>query len=254
MRAVNCRKIYSKTKAELRAYFKKTGFKRAVLGMSGGLDSAITAKIAADALGRKNVFAIMMPEKGLTKGSNTKDAAEFAKSLGIHHEVQPINGAMNHFNKLKWKQGFWAEVNLKPRIRMLFLYSYANTKNALVVGTSNRSELLLGYGTKHGDLACDVMPLGNLYKTELFEFAKFLKIPEKIIRKEPTAELMPNQTDASELGAKYYELDPILKDSCDKKKSVSYLKKRYNPKLVEKIIKRVKENSHKGKFPYICKI
>ncbi|MFH1239828.1 MAG: NAD+ synthase [Candidatus Diapherotrites archaeon] len=254
MRSGDIKKTHSKITKEMKTYFKKAGFRKAVVGLSGGLDSAVTVKLAVDALGKQNVFAILMPEKGLTKNQNTKDAVDWAKKLGISYSIQPINTALKHLRKADWKPSSWAELNMKPRIRMIYLYSYANTKKALVLGTSNKSELLLGYGTKYGDLGSDIMPIGNIYKTDLIELAKYLKIPEKIIEKEPTAELMPCQTDANDLGATYAEIDPILKSRFDKKQSVSVLKKKFNPKLVNEILKRYEQNSHKGNFPYICKI
>lgn len=254
MSSGDLKRTHSKITKEIKSYFKKAGFKKAVIGLSGGLDSAVTVKLGVDALGKKNVHAILMPEKGLTKTQNTKDAEELAKLLGIQYSIQPINTLLKQFQKTDWEQNAWAELNMKPRIRMIYLYSYANTKKALVLGTSNRSELLLGYGTKYGDLGSDIQPIGNLYKTELVKFAEYLKIPEKIIRKEPTAELMPCQTDADDLGATYFEIDPILKARFDKKQSVSVLKNKFNAKLVNEIMTRYEQNVHKGESPYICKI
>lgn len=253
MRAVNSSAKYGKIISETKEYFKKAGFSKAVLGMSGGLDSSVCAYIAKDAVGAENVFALMMPERGLTSAENTKDAEELAQTLGIKYSIQEINTHIDEFKKLPWKQTDWSVGNIKPRVRMMMLYNYANANSALVMGTSNKSELLLGYGTKHGDLASDIMPIGTIYKTDLTEIAKYLKLPEKIIEKEPTAELMPCQTDAEDLGAPYLEIDPILKDFCDEKKSAEDLKKKYNPQLLEKIIERVNSNKHKGKFAYIVK-
>jgi len=253
VRAVNYSVKYDKIVSETKAYFKKAGFSKAVLGMSGGLDSSVCAYIAKDAVGAENVFALLMPENGLTSDESTNDAVELADSLGIAYSVQEINTHIDEFKKLPWKQTDWSAGNIKPRVRMMMLYNYANANSALVMGTSNKSELLLGYGTKHGDLASDIMPIGNIYKTDLIEIAKYLKLPKKIIEKEPTAELMPCQTDAGDLSAPYSEIDPILKDFCDAKKSIDELKKKYDSQLLEKIIKRVNSNKHKGKFAYLVK-
>ena len=253
MISVNASVKYTKILSGTKAYFEKSGFSKAVLGMSGGLDSSVCAHIAKDVLGEGNVFALLMPEKGLTADENIKDAIELAKNLGINYSIQEINTHVDEFKKLPWKQTDWSIGNLKPRVRMMMLYNYANANSALVLGTSNKSELLLGYGTKHGDLGSDIMPIGNIYKTELIEIASYLELPEKIIKKEPTAELMPCQTDADDLGAPYNEIDPILKDFCDEKKEMSYLNDKYDTQLVKMILERVESNKHKGKFVHIVK-
>ena len=254
MITVNSAEKYGKIVAGTKAYFTDNGFKKAVLGMSGGLDSSVTACLAKDALGAENVFALMMPEKGLTSDASTNDAVEFANELGIKHSVQEINGYAEKFKNMPWKQNTWSAANLKPRTRMMMLYNYANANNALVLGTSNRSELLLGYGTKHGDLAADLLPIGGIYKTLLVEIAENIKIPQKIISKEPTAELMPCQTDKEELGAPYAEIDPILIDYCDRKIPLAELKTKYNAELTEKITGRVEKNRHKSATPFIVKL
>ena len=152
-----------------------------------------------------------------------------------------INDFKKNFDKLEWKQNKIAKMNTASRIRAVILYNYANAHNALVIGTSNKTELKLGYFTKYGDGACDIEVIGDLFKTEVIELSKFLKIPEKIINKVPTAELYHGQTDEAELGASYEEIDKILKNN----KSDSNLSK--------KIKKRIKDNEHKGKIPYVVK-
>ncbi len=253
MSAVDSSMIYDRIVSETKDYFKKAGFSKAVLGLSGGLDSSVCAYIAKDVVGAENVFALLMPEKGLTSAESTADAIELADRLGLAYAVQEINTHLDEFKKLPWKQTDWSIGNIKPRVRMMMLYNYANANNALVMGTSNKSELLLGYGTKHGDIASDIMPIGNIYKTDLIEIAKYLKMPLKIIEKKPTAKLMPCQTDAEDLGAPYSEIDPILRDFCDNNESVEDLKKKHNSNILNKIIERVNSNKHKGKFAYLVK-
>jgi len=195
----------------IKSFFKKNNYSKAVLGLSGGIDSAVCAKLLADALDNKNVTALIMPEKDVTSKENIEDAKELADELNIKKEIIQIDPILQQFKKLSWKQNRTAIMNTKARIRALILYNYANSNNALVAGTSNKSELMLGYGTKYGDLAADVYIVGDLFKTEIVQLAYFLKIPEKIIKKTPSAELELNQTDEAELGANYYEIDAMLK-------------------------------------------
>jgi NAD+ synthase len=231
----------------IKYFFKRVGYDKAVIGLSGGLDSSLTLKLTVEALGNKNVFAILMPEKGVTKKINVDDAIKLCKELKVKRKIIEISNFLKPYKRLRWKNDL-AVANTKARIRANILYHYANSKKALVVGTSNKTELLLGYGTKHGDIAADLFALGSLYKTEAIKLAKKLKIPENIIKKTPSAELYRGQTDEGELGASYTKLDKILK--LIEKKQIKKIK---NNKLYQKIIKRIKENKHKGKTPFIIK-
>ncbi|MBW2981836.1 NAD+ synthase [Candidatus Woesearchaeota archaeon] len=231
----------------IKDYFEKVGFDKAVIGLSGGIDSALALKLTAEALGNKNVFAILMPEKGVTKKSSVDDAIKLCKELKVKYKIVEISRFLRPYKRLKWKSDT-AIANTKARIRANILYAYANTKNALVVGTSNKTELLLGYGTKHGDIAADLFAIGSLYKTEVFQLAKRLKLPENIIKKTPSAELYRGQTDEAELGGRYKDIDKILK--LIEQKQISKIKKK---ELYQKILKRIKDNKHKGRTPFIIK-
>ncbi len=200
-------RIYKKLIKGTKDYFKKTGFSRAVVGVSGGIDSALSLMLVADAIGNKNITALLMPEKGLSKIEDVKDSIELCKSLKVNYKIIEINSILNNF---KMKQNKNSLINLKPRIRMLLLYNYASTNNALVIGTSNKTELKLGYFTKYGDGACDIEVIGDLYKTEVWKLAKYLKIPENIINKTPSAGLFKGQSDEAEIGASYTEIDGML--------------------------------------------
>ncbi|MBL7055070.1 NAD+ synthase [Candidatus Woesearchaeota archaeon] len=240
--------IYKKIIKNIKDYFKKNNIQKAVIGLSGGIDSAVSVRLVVDAIGKDNVFALMLPEKSLTKKENIKDAVESCKDLGIRYHIGYIDDFLDAFKKLKWKQNKNAMVNLKPRTRMCILYNYANAHNALVIGTSNKTELMLGYFTKHGDGAADIEVIGDLFKTEVVKLAEYLKIPKKIIKKTPTAELYPNQTDEDELGASYENMDNILKKLVKKQKIDG------EDLLYKKIIKKIKSNEHKGKMPFIIKV
>jgi NAD+ synthase len=235
----------------LRAYFGESGFKQGVLGLSGGLDSAVVLKLAVDSLGAENVSALIMPESGLTSAENINHAKGLSDFFGVKYYQLPINPFLVDFATLPWKQKDIAYVNTKARVRGLLLYNFANTFNALVIGTSNKSELLLGYGTKYGDLASDVMPIGDMYKTEVYELADFMGLPEEIINKPPSAELYEGQTDEEELGGKYKEIDNILEQR-DLGES-ALVDKGMNALLVRSVFRRMEENQHKLEPPVIIK-
>ena len=229
----------------IKDYFEKNKFEKAVIGLSGGLDSAVSAKLVADAIGKENVQCLIMPVKGLSSEENIQDAVEFCTLNGIDYSLMFINDFFKEFEKVEWKQNKIAEMNTIARVRAVILYNYANTHNDLVIGTSNKTEILLGYFTKYGDGAVDIEVIGDLFKTEEKELAKFLGISEKIINKVPTAELYHGQTDEEELGASYEEIDKILKKIANNED--------VDGELAEKIMKRVKDNEHKRSMPVVLK-
>ena len=184
--------------------------KKVLVLMSGGVDSSLTAVLAAKALGAKNVTALLMPEHGLTHPKNVKDAAELAKKFKIRTLTIPINRYLAPFANNGWRQPKLAKANLRARIRAMLLYNYANSNNCLVIGTSNKTELRLGYFTKYGDGAVDLEPLGTLYKCDVRSMARFLGIPDHVVDKTPTAELFRGQSDELELGMKYDDADILL--------------------------------------------
>ncbi|MDI6917814.1 MAG: NAD+ synthase [Thermoplasmatales archaeon] len=183
--------------------------KGVVIGLSGGLDSAVTAKLCVEALGKEKVFCLLLPANTTPK-EDTGDALEFAKNLGVKHKIIDISGIVKKISLTLNGKGKKEMGNIHARTRMIILYYFANKNNYLVVGSGNKTEILMGYFTKYGDGACDIAPLGDLYKTQIREFAEYLKIPEKIISKTPRAGLWKGQTDESELGIKYEILDQIL--------------------------------------------
>ena len=242
----NVEVIYRRIIQEIRKYFQKSGIKKAVIGLSGGIDSSLSAKLVADAIGKENVHGIMMPVKGISSDENIKDSADLCRLIGISHSIVYINEFIKGFEKLEWQSKI-AKMNTSSRIRAVILYHYANTHNALVIGTSNKTEIMLGYFTKYGDGAVDIEVIGDLFKTDELELARYLKIPEKIINKTPTAELYHGQTDEDELGATYEEIDEILKKICNKQPLPK-------SELTNKIMKRIKDNEHKRNVPILIKL
>lgn len=232
--------------AGIQQYFAQAGMRRAVLGLSGGVDSALTAVLTAKALGPKSVTALLMPEHGLTDPKNIGDAAKLAKQLGIRTLTVPINRYLSAFANSQWKQSKLAKANLRARIRAVLLYNYANSNDYLVVGTSNKTELMLGYFTKYGDGAVDLEPIGNLYKCEVRAMARMLGVPDRIVDKTPTAELWRGQTDELELGMSYDDADSLL----------MRLEKgeRITGKKAEQIKKIVATNAHKTKLPQVIPV
>ena len=204
-------KIYKKLIKGIRQYFNKAGVKKAVIGLSGGVDSALSLKLVADAIRNENVTALLMPEKGLTKKENVEHAVDLCKRLKVDYKIIEINPFLETFKKINIKQNKDSWINLKPRIRMLILYNYSNANNALVIGTSNKTELALGYFTKYGDGACDLEVIGDLYKAEVWELARYLKLPLAIINKMPSAELYVGQTDEGQIGERYKDIDLMLR-------------------------------------------
>lgn len=236
----------------IQKYFAETKLHRVVVGVSGGVDSALTLKLAVDALGGEKVTAIAMPENGVTSAENVMHAKKLSEALGTSFYLQSINQFLLNFASVPWSGNSLAAQNAKARIRALLLYHYANSQNALVLGTSNRSEILLGYGTKYGDLAADLEVIGDLYKTEVIELADYIGLPPEIAHKTPSAELFAGQTDEGELGASYNEIDPVLKRLDQGKDKL--MERGMSAAIIHNIFKRVENNKHKSEMPPVIKV
>ena len=226
-----------------------------VVGISGGVDSATTAFLCVRALGKEKVLGLIMPERGVTREEDIEDALNVCKILGISYKYVEINPMVDAFLKNLEDGTYIDKANLKPRIRMIINYFYANSLNYLVAGTGNRSELMTGYFTKYGDGGVDFLPIGDLYKTEVWELARFLGVPKRIIEKKPSAGLWIGQTDEGELGITYVKLDTILKA----------LEKGYRPEEIPKVfdvseeevrrvLEMVEKSKHKRELPPIANV
>lgn len=185
-----------------------------VVGLSGGIDSSVVTYISAQVVNRDKILGLIMPSE-TTSTEDVQDALSVAEVLGIKKKIISIDNVLEEFTTLSVRQSSkeqqqLAQANLKARIRMLILYYHANSMNRLVLGTGNKSELLVGYFTKYGDGGVDLLPLGDLYKTDVQKIAIHLSIPFNILNKPPTAGLWHGQTDEQELGITYELLDKIL--------------------------------------------
>ena len=226
----------------------KTGLKKGICGLSGGIDSAVVAVLAKKALG-DNFKSFLLPSQ-FSSSSSIDDAKKLCKKFDIDYEIISIAPLLDAY-KIDDKVRFG---NFSARMRMAILYDKSAELSALVIGTSNKSELMLGYGTLFGDLASALNPIGDLYKTEIFEFAGYLGVNEEIISKPPSADLWEGQSDEDDLGYTYAVLDEVLKDFVDNRATKEELLSKYDKNLVEFVLKKVYQNQFKRKPPIIAKL
>ncbi|MFX0123164.1 MAG: NAD+ synthase [Candidatus Hodarchaeota archaeon] len=196
----------------IRIRVSEAGAKGVIIGLSGGVDSAVVTSIAVRALNPKNVFTLFLPSD-TTPNSDLKDVKSLCSKLGVKLTEINIQKLINIFSEeIQQKEDSslleWA--NLKPRIRQTVLFFFANALNYLVCGAGNKSELMIGYFTKFGDAAVDILPIGDVYKTHVFQLGKYLNVPDDILTKAPSAGLWEGQTDEAEIGMSYLQLDNIL--------------------------------------------
>jgi NAD+ synthase len=238
----------------IKAEVERTGKRKVVLGLSGGIDSALAATLAADALGPSGVVAVVMPYK-TSSASSLSDAEAVIGSLGIVAEKFDISEMVDAFAAKSGAVGERRLGNVMARVRMLVLYDRSMEHDALVLGTSNKTELLLGYGTIHGDLASALNPLGDLYKTQVRALSKALHVPKPILAKAPSADLWPAQTDERELGFSYGEADRILALLVDARlSSASVVRRGFASKTVRRIQSLIVRSQYKRRQPVIAKV
>jgi NAD+ synthase len=204
--------------AFLRDETNVAGFTKGVLGLSGGIDSAVCAALAARALGPENVLGVMMPYRTSSPDSKA-DAELVARSLGMRTEVVDISPMVDPYLALGSGSDRVRGGNVMARERMIVLYDISQREKALVFGTSNKTELMLGYGTLFGDMASALNPLGDLYKTQIWQLAKHLGLPETVISKKPSADLWAGQTDEGEMGFTYQDVDRLLYCMLDERRT-----------------------------------
>ena len=251
---LNLKEVHNELIGFLRENFKKAGFSKAVLGLSGGIDSALVAYLLRDALGKENVLAIMMPYK-----SSNPDSLNHAKlvveDLKINAKTIEITDMIDAYFKNEKDASSLRIGNKMARERMSILFDYSSKENALVVGTSNKTEIYLGYSTQFGDSACALNPIGDLYKTNIWDLSRYLKIPNELIEKKPSADLWEGQTDEQEMGLTYKEADQVLYRMLEENKTVEeILAEGFNKNLVDNIVRRMNRSEYKRRMPLVAKI
>jgi len=247
---INPQQATAKITKFLQDTFKSQGFKKGIVAVSGGIDSAVSLMLAVKALGPENVYAFQLPYSGQSTADSDLiiQTANIPQSNKLKVDIKPavdqLAGGLNVDNKLRLG-------NIMARIRMIHLFDQAKKLTALVIGTENKSERLLGYYTRFGDAASDIEPVSHLYKTEIKQLAEFLQLPGKIIQKNPSADLWSGQTDEKELGFSYQQADPILNLLVDQKlASPEVITKGFSKPLVDQIVNRLSTVDFKAKVPY----
>ena len=252
--AINPEKVSEKLEDFIRQEFKKSGFNRAVLGLSGGIDSSVTAYLVQRALGAENIWGISMPYSASSPES-ASDAQLVADELGINFMTIPITDMVDAYFKQFPNASQLRRGNRMARERMAVLYDQSAALQALVMGSGNKTEALLGYCTLHGDAACAMDPLGDLYKTQVWELARFLGVPERIIEKTPTADLWPGQSDEDELGFTYAEVDKLFYFMIEKRCTAAELKELgFADTFVQQVFDMMGKSQHKRCLPPIPRI
>jgi NAD+ synthase len=238
----------------LRNETRKVGFERAVVAVSGGVDSATVAFLAAEALGPQNVTALWLPYK-TSSAESDRDAKAVVSTLGIKSYTVDISPQIDVYFERHPDAAQMRLANKMSRERMTIAYDYSAATGALVYGTSNKTELLLGYGTQYGDMASALNPIGDLYKTQLRQLAQELGVPKPIIEKAPTADLWPGQTDEGELGFTYEDVDRLLMHMVDRREPDEQLQALgFAPKFIQHVRKLVRNSQFKRRLPVIAKL
>jgi NAD+ synthase len=232
----------------------RTGLNRAVLGISGGIDSALVAYLAVEALGKENVLGVRMPYK--TSSQDSLDHGMLViEDLGIPHKTIPItemaDGLIEKFPEMSnMRKG-----NIMARSRMVTLYDQSEDFKGLVIGTGNKTEILLGYSTLYGDGAHALNPIGDLYKAQIRQLSRAVGVPQPIIDKPPSADLWAGQTDEQELGFTYEEADKLLYVLVDLRYTpAEAIEAGFEQKLVETVVRRIRRNHFKRVMPVVAKI
>ena len=238
----------------LRNEIQRTGFRRAVVGLSGGIDSSVTTFLAASALGPENVLAVTMPYKTSSEATR-QDSRGVIEQLGVPSLDVPITDQVDAYFARFPDASQMRRANKCARERMTILYDQSASFEGLVLGTSNKSELLLGYGTQYGDMASAINPIGDLYKTQLYPLGAALGVPESILTKTPTGDLWIGQTDEGELGFSYADVDRLLYLLVDRRWQVrELLAAGFDAAFVDVVTERVRRNHYKRRLPVIAKL
>ncbi len=250
MRQINIENEVNRIVEFIRTKLNNSGFSKTIVGLSGGIDSALTATLCVKALGCSNVYGVMMPYKN-SHPDSLGHASILAQHLNISHQVIDISPMVDeYFKNYAPDADMLRRGNFMARIRMCTLFDLSAKHQAIVAGTSNKSELYVGYCTQYGDSACGFEPIGHLYKTEVKEMSEYLNVPAPIIKKKPTADLWAGQTDEEELGITYPTLDEILYQLIDLKKTdQDILCTSIEKHQLELVHKKIRQSEFKRNLP-----
>jgi len=238
----------------IKSELNRMGFTHAIINLSGGLDSALSCVLAAEALGSDNVMALRLPYR-----TSSPDSLEHAQLMidkfGVRSETIDITDMVDPLIRHDPEMSEKRKGNIMARARMIALYDRSEVFKALPIGTSNKTEILLGYTTLWGDMACAVNPLGDLYKTQVRQLARALAVPEVIIEKPPSADLWAGQTDEGELGFTYEEVDRLLFLVVDQRYSAQEcVEEGFDEKFVKEVLTRIRRNQFKRVMPPVAKL
>lgn len=232
----------------------KVGVRKAVLGLSGGIDSALVVFIAAEALGPENVHAICMPYKSSNPESEAH-ARLVAEACGVNFSVVPITPMVDSYFEMFPDADNMRRGNKMARERMTILFDHSALLRALVLGTSNKTELLLGYGTLYGDMASALNPIGDLYKSQVWQLSEEFGVPREVIEKKPSADLWAGQTDEEELGFSYRQVDELLYRMVDLRLTVEELVAAgFEREFIDSIYGKIQNSHFKRRLPVIAKV
>jgi NAD+ synthase len=228
----------------IRNYMDGAGIDSAVIGLSGGIDSSLVVALACEAIGPDKIIGLMLPVDAKEDSANVKDAVSLADSLGVEHELFEIGPTLNTFESLELDKV--STGNLIARLRMATWYAKANQVNGIILGTGNKSEILTGYFTKYGDGGVDILPIGEIYKVNVWGLADHVGLPRNLIDKVPSAGLWAGQTDEGEMGVTYGEIDSILYLAFEKGLEPKEIVGRgYSRESVDRVLQLVKKTQHK---------
>jgi NAD+ synthase len=240
--------------AVVRDEVRKVGLERVVVGLSGGVDSSLSAFLAAEALGAENVLGIRMPYR-TSSADSLQDAAAVAAVLGLPSLTVDITRQVDAYFESFPDASDRRRGNKMARERMTVLYDHSARWSALVLGTSNKTELLLGYGTLHGDMASAINPIGDLYKTQVWSLAAAIGVPGSVVQKKPSADLFRGQTDESDLGFTYREVDELLYLMVDERYSTAELEAAgFARPFIKRVSDMVRGSQFKRRLPIIAKV
>jgi NAD+ synthase len=238
----------------IRGQLRQAGFDKAVLGLSGGIDSALVAYLTAEAIGADALLCVLMPYRTSSPASRI-DAEEVVRRLGCASELVDISPMVDGFYGAESDAPALRRGNFMARMRMAVLYDRSVTWGGLVVGTGNKTESLIGYTTLFGDNACAFNPIGDLYKSQVRQVAAAIGVPEEIIRKAPSADLWPGQTDEAEAGFDYPTLDRLLFWRIDKRRSIDeVVALGFTREMIERVDRMVASSEFKRQVPPIAKL